>query len=68
MSAAGEATSTSLARTEALSLLGKTVKYLDADKVEQTGLVEHVDVSAKNPTLTVAGKAGVLPAKLTSVS
>ena len=63
----GEATSTSLARTEALELLGKTVRYLDADKNLVEGKVEHVDVSASKPTLTVAGKAGIDPASLTGV-
>ena len=57
-----------LSRYWLILIRGKTVKYVDADKVAQTGIVEHVDVSAKNPTLTVAGRAGVLPASLTSVS
>ena len=67
LSKSGEETATSLARTEALALLGKTVSYLDQDKVTRTGTVEHVDVSATNPTLTVAGRPGVLPATLTGV-
>jgi flagellar basal-body rod modification protein FlgD len=67
MTKASEATSASLARTEAQSLLGRTVTYLTADKTERTGKVEHVDVSAKNPTLTVGGVAGVLPSSLKSV-
>src|SRR5688572_27153417 len=37
----GETTSISLARTEALALLGKTVKYLDADKNLVEGRVEN---------------------------
>ncbi len=63
----GEATSTSLARTEALALLGRTVSWLDADGNAQEGLVEHVNVAADRPTLTVDGKTGIDPARLTSV-
>ena len=67
MTKASEASSSSLARTEALALLGKTVSYTAADKSTKTGLVEHVDVSADKPTLTVGGAAGVLPSSLKSV-
>ena len=63
----GEATSVSLARTEALGLLGRTVSYADADGKPVEGKVEHVDVSGDKPTLTVAGKSGIDPARLTSV-
>ena len=68
MSSAGEASAKALARTEALALLGRTVTYVDADDVKQTGKVEKVDVSTATPTLTVAGKTGVLPSKLTNVT
>ena len=61
------ATSTSMARTEAMGMLGLTVKYLDAAGAEHEGVVEHVDVSSSKPTLTVAGKAGIDPARLTGV-
>ena len=67
LSKTGEATATSLARTEALSLLGRTVSYIGADKAVVTGKVEHVDVTAANPTLTIDGKAGVLPSSLRGV-
>ena len=63
----GEASSTSLARTEALALLGKTVKYRDADSNFVEGVVEHVDVSTSKPTLTVGGKTGIDPSILASV-
>lgn len=67
MTSASEASSKALARTEALSLLGRTVTYEGADKAMKTGTVEHVDVSADKPTLTVSGAAGVLQAQLKSV-
>jgi flagellar hook assembly protein FlgD len=68
MSTASEASSKALARTEALSLLGRTVSYTDKDKVVQTGKVEHVDVSTDNPSLTIDGRSGVLPSQLKSVT
>ena len=67
MSTASEASSKALARTEALSLLGREVSYVAADKSIRSGLVEHVDVSADKPTLTVAGAAGILGSQLKSV-
>ena len=67
MTKAGEATSSSLARTEALSLLGRTVTYVNADKQSVEGKVEHVDVSGDRPALTIGGKSGINPANLTSV-
>ena len=68
MTKAGEASSAALARTEALSMLGRTVSYTKADKSVGTGKVEHVDVSAKNPTLTINGATGILPSQLKSVT
>ena len=68
MTKAGEASSAALARTEALSMLGRTVSYTTADKTVVTGKVEHVDVSAKNPTLTINGATGILPSQLKSVT
>ena len=68
MSSAGEASAKALARTEALALLGRTVSYVDADKAVRTGTVEHVDVSADKPTLTISGAAGILAANLKSVT
>ncbi len=67
MSAAGEASAKALARNEALSLLGREVSYIAADKSVRTGTVEHVDVSADKPSLTISGAAGVLASQLKSV-
>ena len=67
LAASGAATSGSLARTEALALLGRTATYVDGNGTAHEGLVEHVNVAADKPTLTIAGKTGIDPAKLTSV-
>lgn len=68
MSTASEASSKALARTEALSLLGRTVSYVAADKSVRTGAVEDVDVSADKPTMTVAGVTGILGSQLKTVT
>ena len=68
MTTASEASSKALARSEALGLLGRTVSYVGADKSVRTGVVEHVDVSADKPTLTVAGTTGILGSQLKSVT
>ena len=66
---AGEATRTSLERTHAVDLLGKTVTYEDAQGSLVTGKVEKVTTSGDAPpTLTVAGKAGVDPKALVGVA
>ena len=64
---AGEASRTSLERTHAVELLGKTVSYLDDAGATITGTVEKVDTSGATPTLTVAGKAGIDPKALVGV-
>ena len=67
LSTAGEASAKALARNEALSLLGREVSYVAADKSVRTGKVEYVDVSADKPSLTIDGAAGVLASQLKSV-
>jgi flagellar basal-body rod modification protein FlgD len=48
--------------TNATQLIGKTVTYPGKDGTAVTGLVESVQLSAKDgPSLTVAGVAGVDP-------
>jgi flagellar basal-body rod modification protein FlgD len=52
----------------ATGLIGKTVTYPGADGAPVTGLVESVQLSAKNgPSLTVAGVAGISPDVVTNV-
>ena len=46
-------------KANAASYLGKTVTWLDAKGQSGQGLVEQVDFSGTEPTLTVAGHAGV---------
>ncbi len=64
---AGEATQSSLERTHAVELLGKTVSYKDANGAIVEGVVEKVDTSTVNPTITVGGKAGIDPKALVAV-
>jgi flagellar hook assembly protein FlgD len=46
-------------KANAASYLGKNVTWLDAKGQSGQGLVEQVDFSGTEPTLTVAGHAGV---------
>ena len=59
----------SLSTSNAVGLIGRTVTYLDADKVEQTGKVEGVTTGKDGKTsLTVAGKTGIDPTSITQVA
>ncbi|SRR6266545_7469717 len=52
----------------AASLIGHTVKYLDAEAHTVEGLVEAVDYSSGGtPSLTVAGQTGIDPGKVFQV-
>src|SRR3954449_3243526 len=46
-------------KSNAAGYLGKTVSWLDAKGQSGQGLVENVDFTGPEPTLTVAGHAGV---------
>jgi flagellar basal-body rod modification protein FlgD len=46
-------------KSQAAAYLGKTVSWLDAKGQSGQGVVEKVDFSGAEPTLTVAGHAGV---------
>ena len=59
---------TQLSQTQSLSLLGKTVTYLDPGGAPATGTVDQVDVADGGTTLTVGGAAGIDPAWITQVS
>ena len=67
MTKTSEATKSSLERTHAVELLGRTVSYKDAAGAIVEGIVEKVDTSKTSPTLTIAGKAGIDPKALVSV-
>ena len=59
----------SLTTSNAVGLIGRTVTYIDADKVEQTGKVESVTTGKDGKSsLTVAGKTGIDPTSITQVA
>ena len=59
----------SLSSSNAVGLIGRTVTYIDADKVEQTGTVERVTTGKDgSSSLTVAGKSGIDPTSITQVA
>ncbi len=64
---ANEATRTSLERTHAVDLLGRTVTYTDAAGTLVEGVVEKVHTSGATPTLTVAGTPGIDPKDVVGV-
>jgi flagellar basal-body rod modification protein FlgD len=67
MTKTSEATKSSLERTHAVELLGRTVSYKDAAGAIVEGVVEKVDTTTTSPTITVAGKAGIDPKVLVAV-
>jgi flagellar basal-body rod modification protein FlgD len=53
----------------AIGLLGRNVSYIDNDGNRQTGTVDSVQVATGgNPSLTVAGIAGIQTAQVTQVA
>jgi flagellar basal-body rod modification protein FlgD len=59
----------SLGTSSAVSLIGKTVSYIDADKAVQTGTVERVATSKDGvSSITVGGVPGVDPQSITEVA
>jgi flagellar basal-body rod modification protein FlgD len=52
--------------TEAVSLIGRTVTWLDASGT-QSAVVESVQAGANGPTITAGGQAGLRPADLVEV-
>ena len=55
-------------KANAAGYLGKTVSWLDAKGQSGQGAVEKVDFSGTEPTLTVAGHAGVKVGEVTDVA
>jgi flagellar basal-body rod modification protein FlgD len=68
MAAANQSIATSLSSTSAVGLIGRTVTYVDKDKVAHTGTVEKVTVTDGKPSLTVSGTDGVDPLTITQVA
>ncbi len=59
----------SLQTSSAVGLIGRTVTYIGADGVTQTGMVERVATSTDGQaSLTIAGKAGISPSSISEVS
>jgi flagellar basal-body rod modification protein FlgD len=52
---------------QAISLIGKTVSYTQADGTTATGLVEQVAFTSAGPTLTIGGVRGIAPVVVTEV-
>ena len=55
-------------KANAAAYLGKTVNWLDAKGQSGQGVVEKVDFTGTEPTLTVAGHAGVKVGEVTDVA
>jgi flagellar basal-body rod modification protein FlgD len=68
MATANTQIANSLTSSSAVSLIGRTVTYADADDLTHTGTVEKVTVTDGKPSLTVAGVDGVDPATITQVA
>jgi flagellar basal-body rod modification protein FlgD len=68
MAQSSEQMATSLGISQSLGLLGKTVTYVDANKVRHTGVVEKVVTEGGTATLTVDGVPGIAPASVAEVS
>src|SRR4051794_41001905 len=59
---------TQLGHATALSLIGRTVNYMDDAQQSQTGAVQQVDVSSDgSATLTVGGKSGIALSSVTEI-
>jgi flagellar basal-body rod modification protein FlgD len=68
MAAANQTIATNLASSSAVSLIGRSVTYLDQDDISHTGTVEKVTVTDGKPSLTVAGTDGIDPSTITQVA
>ena len=58
---------TAMNDSRTVGLLGHEVTYIGADKTPVTGKVESVNVTGKTPTITIDGRAGIDPTKVTEV-
>ena len=56
------------AASSALSLLGQTVNYTDANGAAQSGSVSSVNFSSSGPTLTIGSTSGIPLSSVTSAS
>ena len=60
--------SSALEQSSSLNLIGRNVTYQDKDGTVAVGVVEKVTMEAGKPTLTIGGKAGILPTAVKEVS
>ena len=67
MANANSAMADNLAFNKSVSLIGRTVTYLDADDQPHTGTVDRVTTTDGKPALTVGGIDGVDPSSVTEV-
>jgi flagellar basal-body rod modification protein FlgD len=65
---ANETIAANLGMSQSLSLLGKTVTYMDDQDVAHTGVVQKVVTEGGAATLTVGGVRGIDPSKVTEVT
>lgn len=68
MASANAGMAQSLAQSNAVGLIGRTVTWTDADKNVHSGVVEKVSTKDGAPSLTVAGTDGVSPSSITQVA
>ena len=68
MAAANTRVAESLSQSQAISLIGRKVTYVDAAKVTHTGTVEKVSTAGGKTVLTIAGKPGIDPATVSEVA
>lgn len=55
-------------KTEALSLLGQSVTYTDAQGNSASGVVTSIDLTGSSPTLTIGATSGITTSQVQSVS
>jgi flagellar basal-body rod modification protein FlgD len=67
MAGANTAMADNLAFNKSVSLIGRTVTYMDEDKQTHTGTVDRVTTKDGKPALTVGGIDGVNPSSVTEV-
>src|SRR4051795_5434054 len=65
---ANDTIASSLGMSQSLSLLGKTVTYLDDQKVAHTGVVQKVVTEGGAAKLTIGGVDGIDPSTVTEVT
>jgi flagellar basal-body rod modification protein FlgD len=69
MASSNDKIAKSLNTASAVGLIGRTVTYIDANGVQQTGKVERVATSTDGTaSLTVAGIAGIDPSSISEVA